>query len=225
MVPTKTRSRSNTAVSSKERRRTQSRASTTSMHSAATHSVVDHQLADQAPDYKQWYENAEQQQQQDRYGEMSHNMTAEDMVMHSASQLQNPREYGIDPALGAAVNHMAYPHDDLYKPDHRRSLPADGYGTSFVEDDSPMLEDIGNEQDDVESLANGATKKPAKSSAANELEMRQLFQTNKHRTLPDVARELFGNERGPQSERIRQVFAMLWYVKSTYEIIDLLRFS
>jgi regulatory factor X, other len=45
------------------------------------------------------------------------------------------------------------------------------------------------------------------------MEMRQLFHTNKHRTLPEVARELHGNERGPQSERARQVFAMLWYVE------------
>src|SRR5208282_4529763 len=59
---------------------------------------------------------------------------------------------------------------------------------------------------------NGAARKGPKSSAANEMEMRQLFHTNKHRTLPEVARELHGNERGPQSERTRQVFAMLWYV-------------
>jgi regulatory factor X len=140
-------------------------------------------------------------------------MTPEDMVMHSVSQLQNSREYGIDPALEAAVNHsLAYPQDDIFKPEiARHSLPADGYGTSFVEDDSPMLEGRSDEQDDVDSVAgNGLMKKSSKSSAANEMEMRQLFQSNKHRSLPEVARELHGNERGPQSERTRQVFAMLW---------------
>lgn len=83
-----------------------------------------------------------------------------------------------------------------------------------MEDDSPMLEGRSDEQDDVDSLAgaNGAPKKASKSSAANELEMRQLFQNNKHRQLPEVATELHGNERGPQSERMRQVFAMIWYV-------------
>lgn len=142
-------------------------------------------------------------------------MSPEDMVMRSASQLQNPREYGIDPALEAAVNHnLEYPQVGPYRPDNtRQSLPADGYGTSFAEDDSPMLEGRSDEQDEIDSLGgNGATRKVPKSSAANEMEMRQLFQSNKHRTLPEVARELHGNERGPQSERTRQVFAMLWYV-------------
>lgn len=76
-----------------------------------------------------------------------------------------------------------------------------------------MIEGRSDEQDEVDSLAgNGPAKKASKSSAANELEMRQLFQSNKHRTLPEVATELHGNERGPQSERQRQVFAMLWCV-------------
>lgn len=146
---------------------------------------------------------------------MEQQMSPEDMVMRSASQLQNPREYGIDPALEAAVNHsLEYPQGGPYRPDNtRHSLPADGYGTSFAEDDSPMLEGRSDEQDEIDSLGgNGATRKAPKTSAANEIEMRQLFQSNKHRTLPDVARELHGNERGPQSERTRQVFAMLWYV-------------
>lgn len=143
-------------------------------------------------------------------------MTPDGMMLHSAPQLQDGRQYGIDPALGAAVNHtLGFSHDG-FKPDHsRHSLPADGYGTSFAEDDTPMLEGRSDEQDEVDSLAgvNGAAKKPSKSSAANEMEMRSLFANNKHRSLPEVARELHGNERGPQSERTRQVFAMLWYVQ------------
>jgi regulatory factor X, other len=42
------------------------------------------------------------------------------------------------------------------------------------------------------------------------LEMRQLFHTNKHRSLQDISAELHGNERGPNSERNRQMFAMIW---------------
>jgi regulatory factor X, other len=187
------------------------------MHSAATQSVLDQQFSEQ-PDYqKQWYESQGSGggHQQQRFEGLDHHMSPEDMVMHSASQLQNPREYGIDPALEAAVNQsLGYHQDGPYKPDNsRHSLPADGYGTSFVEDDSPMLEGRSDEQDDADSVTgNGANKKIPKSSAANEIEMRQLFQSNKHRSLPEVASELHGNERGPQSERTRQVFAMLWYV-------------
>jgi regulatory factor X len=140
-------------------------------------------------------------------------MTPEDMVIHSASQLQNPREYEIDPALGGVPNHGApFSKESQFKHETGRlSLPADGFAATFGEGDSQLLEGRSDEQDEEDSLAGGGpAKKPSKSSAANELEMRQLFHSNKHRSLPDVAAELHGNERGPQSERQRQVFAMLW---------------
>lgn len=134
--------------------------------------------------------------------------------MHSASQLQNPREYDIDPALGGGPhNALPYPTQSYFKPElSRQSMAGDLTGMNYGEGDSQMLETRSDEQDDVDSVAgvNGPAKKPSKSSAANELEMRQLFQANKHRSLPDIALELHGNERGPQSERQRQVFAMLW---------------
>lgn len=173
-------------------------------------------LVDLATDYqKEWYEQSAHPQE--RFGSISHQMTPEDMVIHSASQLQNPREYEIDPALGGGQNHgLTYPpQENQYKPETgRQSLPGESYGPNYGEGDSQILESRSDEQDDVDSLAGagGPAKKASKSSAANELEMRQLFQSNKHRTLPEVATELHGNERGPQSERQRQVFAMLWYV-------------
>lgn len=49
-----------------------------------------------------------------------------------------------------------------------------------------------------------------KSNANNDGEMRDLFQTNRSRPLDDVAKDLRGNERGPQAERKRQLYAMLW---------------
>lgn len=141
-------------------------------------------------------------------------MTPEDMVLHSASQLQNPREYEIDPTLGGSSNHgLVYHQEPQFKTENGQiAAPTDNYGATYGEGDSQMLEGRSDEQDDIDSLAgaSGPTKKPSKSSAANELEMRQLFQTNKHRSLPEIAMELHGNERGPQSERQRQVFAMLW---------------
>jgi regulatory factor X len=143
-------------------------------------------------------------------------MSPEDMVIHSAAQLQNPREYEIDPALGGGPhNPMTYPQDGPYRSDMgRQSIPGDGYGANYGEGDSQIMEGRSDEQDEVDSLAgtSGPAKKASKSSAANELEMRQLFNAHKHRSLPEVATELHGNERGPQSERQRQVFAMLWYV-------------
>lgn len=152
---------------------------------------------------------------------MGHQMTPEDMVIHSATQLQNPRGYDIDPSLGGVNHHhpMAYQPDQQYKAESgRQSMPADNFVTNYGEGDSHIMEGRSDEQDEVDSLAGGPAKKASKSSAANELEMRQLFQANKHRSLPDVATELHGNERGPQSERQRQVFAMLWYVPSIASI-------
>jgi regulatory factor X len=90
-------------------------------------------------------------------------------------------------------------------------MPADVYGGNYGEGDNQLMEARSDEQDEAESMVGGNAKKSSKSSAANELEMRQLFQANKHRSLPEIATELHGNERGPQSERQRQVFAMLWY--------------
>ncbi|KAI9049151.1 hypothetical protein LZ554_006999 [Drepanopeziza brunnea f. sp. 'monogermtubi'] len=205
------RSRSNTAASSKGRRRPLSRASTTSIHSQP---ILEQQLADPAEYHKQWYEQqANAHAHHQRYGSMSHQMTAEDMVIHSASQLQNPRGYDLDPTLGGVNHHLplAYPQDQPYKPEHgRQSMPAEVYGGNYGEVDNQLMEARSDEQDEAESMVGGNAKKTSKSSAANELEMRQLFQANKHRSLPEIATELHGNERGPQSERQRQVFAMLW---------------
>jgi regulatory factor X len=171
---------------------------------------MDQQIHDSSAEYqKQWYEQNNAHQ---RFGSIGHQMTPEDMVIHSANQLQNPREYEIDPALAGSAHGLPYSRDGEFKHESSRlSLPADGYNTTFGEGDSQLLEGRSDEQDEVDSLAGGGqAKKGSKSSAANELEMRQLFQSNKHRSLPEVAAELHGNERGPQSERQRQVFAMLW---------------
>jgi regulatory factor X len=77
-------------------------------------------------------------------------------------------------------------------------------------DDSQMLDRDGNDDGDSFNGLPRPVKAGSRSNANNEMEMRQLFHANKHRTLQDVAQELIGNERGPNSERARQVFAMLW---------------
>lgn len=214
----KARSRSSTAVSSKSRKRPLSRASTTSAHSGMVQPSIDQQhFPDSVSEIpKQWYDHNAHIHHQ-RFGGLPHDMTAEDMVIHSTNQLQDSRVYGIDPALAGTHPHhhhhhsLSYASEVNYKPEGRQSLPADVY---YGEDNSQLMEGRSDEQDDVDSVVgpNGPAKKPSKSSAANEMEMRQLFQQNKERTLPDVAAELHGNERGPQSERQRQVFAMLWLV-------------
>lgn len=141
-------------------------------------------------------------------------MTTEEIFMHSAAQVQNSREFEIDPSLGNSHHsNLTFHQETSYRPElSRQSIPTDVYGASYGEADVQMLETRSDGQDEIDSVTgtHGPVKKTSKSSAANELEMRQLFQANKHRSLPEVATELHGNERGPQSERQRQVFAMLW---------------
>ena len=53
-------------------------------------------------------------------------------------------------------------------------------------------------------------KKGSASSIANDNELRKLFAANKDRDLNDVAASVLANERGPKSEKTKQVFAMNW---------------
>lgn len=163
------------------------------------------------PDYQQqWFGQSQTHAHQPAGQQMSPDM---DVLVQTASQLQNSRSYEIEHPLSSALNHGLQYAPAPYDPAGRHSAPIENYGQSFPEPDSQLLEGRSDEQDEVDSQvgASGPLKKGTKSSAANELEMRQLFHSNKHRTLPQVAKELHGNERGPQSERQRQVFAMLWY--------------
>lgn len=138
-------------------------------------------------------------------------MSPEDMILQAATHMQSANhEFAMDGSMAAHMHHMAYQHQHAHGM-ARHPLPADQFGTtaSFTDGDSQMLDRDENDDGDSMALASGIPK-PARSSANNELEMRQLFSANRHRGLQEVAGELHGNERGPNSERTRQVFAMLW---------------
>ncbi|EQL01610.1 Winged helix-turn-helix transcription repressor DNA-binding protein [Ophiocordyceps sinensis CO18] len=143
-------------------------------------------------------------------------MSPEDIILHATSHMQtsNP-DFPMDGPMTAASMadaHVSYQQQQRH-PMARHPLPTEQYAgnASFAESDSQMLDRDDN--DDGDSMVGhlGAPRPAAsRSSANNELEMRQLFGANRHRNLQDVAGELHGNERGPNSERTRQVFAMLW---------------
>lgn len=123
-------------------------------------------------------------------------------------------DFSMDGSMGAPMSHhMQYQQHHSIA---RHPLPAEQYnaGASFTEGDSQMLDREENEDGDSMNGTAGTIKAGTRSSANNELEMRHLFNANRHRNLQEVARELHGNERGPNSERTRQVFAMLWYAPS-----------
>jgi regulatory factor X len=139
-------------------------------------------------------------------------LSPEDMILQAATHMQaSGQDFTMDASMGAHMGHaMSFQHHDGLP---RHPLPTDQYpgNGSFTEGDSQMMDrDDNDEGDSMAALAGPAKSSSARSSANNELEMRQLFGANRHRTLQDVAGELHGNERGPNSERTRQVFAMLW---------------
>lgn len=93
----------------------------------------------------------------------------------------------------------------------RQSLPADSFLS--VESQPSIASQMMDRNDSPapdSGLDVGNAPARSKSITNNDLEMRDLFNRNSHRALQEVARELHGNERGPSSERCRQLFAMLW---------------
>jgi regulatory factor X, other len=181
------------------------------MHSNATQQNLEQSFAthhNSFPD--QWSANGHGHGQPREMPMPGHQMPGDEIMLRPGSQMHPAQSFPMDSSMQSSIGHaMPYPqHAALQHP----GLSADSFGASasFTED-SQMVDREDNE--DGDSLAGGVPNhKPSsnKTSANNELEMRALFKANKHRTLQEVAAELHGNERGPNSERTRQVFAMLW---------------
>lgn len=182
-----------------------SRGSTASIHSASTQPNIDQTYVDATHGYAAQWLPADHNQPRG-LAPVPHDLSADALILQAAQQLQSGRDFSLDMSAGAALQHVPFhPSQAL----GRQSLSAESFaGNVSFADDSQMLD--GNEEGDSFSGMPGNGKSTSRSSANNELEMRQLYVSNKHRTLVDVAEELHGNERGPNSERTRQVFAMLW---------------
>ncbi|CAI4210469.1 unnamed protein product [Parascedosporium putredinis] len=186
------------------------KASTASIHSINTQQNLEQSFAEASDVYgNQWGGNMHNAAKA-LVG--SAQMSPEDAILQAASHIQSTgREYQMDPSMDASMAHsVSFQHDGSFV---RRDLSASLSMTElggFTDHDSQMLD---AKQDDMLDAAPQAAIPKAtssRSSANNEREMQQLFVANKHRALQDIARELHGNERGPNSERQRQVFAMLW---------------
>ncbi|CAK7267003.1 hypothetical protein SEPCBS119000_002317 [Sporothrix epigloea] len=212
------------------RQRSQSRASTTSMHSGSTQPNLEHsfpELYSATP----WLDDSDNHASHSNNHEHHihtgqtlkadlnavHPLTPEDIILQARAQLEaNGGFPGLASTMVASVNGTQTFHHHVNF-GNRQSLTGDtsfDADASFGDLDSQMdLAREGNDDGDsslVASLPAAGAPKSSRSSANNELEMRQLFNANKARSLQDVAEELHGNERGPNSERTRQVFAMLW---------------
>lgn len=168
------------------------------------------------------------QQQQQQTGQLRQiapapRSTSPEYVVHGLP-VQANREFSAEPSVhnGMGAQFRFQPqqqpqqHQVQHQPPHqhmghRQSITGDymplnshpSLGAQMIDrNDSPAPDsglDISN---------NGPAK--SRSNTNNDQEMRELFTRNSHRSLQDVATELHGNERGPSSERSRQLFAMLW---------------
>ncbi|KAL8734927.1 MAG: hypothetical protein Q9166_001279 [cf. Caloplaca sp. 2 TL-2023] len=203
------RRRSNTG-STASSRRTKSCASTTSVESSRTHPLYPQQQSIE-PSHGLPLQHAPNQQFQ---------YTAEEMITRSEHQLTNPQAgYTFDPSL---QRHVEYPGNahmhgrsaSLGQNTHTYPLgqrpPLNHYQSFDGKNNSGFEQMNGDLGADDNGTTDGRKKKGSASSLANDIELRKLFEENKHHPLKEVGRQVLANERGPRSEKTKQIFAMLW---------------
>ena len=117
--------------------------------------------------------------------------------------------YSVNPNLQQHA-HTPFGHDIglQQNPVMRMQSPAqftsiEGREDSIVDDRVSVKE---------ETVGDGSQrKKGSASSQANDNELRRLFRENQGRELHDVALQVVKDEKGPRSEKAKQIFGMLWY--------------
>lgn len=141
--------------------------------------------------------------------------TPEEMITRSEHQLTNPNQgCVIDPLLqDHASGARAMSVDHVYHETHDITRPMLNQHISFDGKEPPQFAAVSFPDDQTQD--EGGTgeirkKKGSASSIANDQELRRLFAENKHRDLKDVASAVLANERGPKSEKTKQIFAMNW---------------
>ncbi|KAI9683098.1 MAG: hypothetical protein M1829_005889 [Trizodia sp. TS-e1964] len=188
----------------KTRRRHQSRASTISVTSTNLNSTHQ-QSADGSYGLQQPFDN-----------QMYHYTPEEKMIAQVAHHLQNPNSYALDPSLEQETHQaLDFPNVDQFVQDLKNATASHDEDV-LQEADTHMLNTANGgpvqdsrEQGQDEAMATKKKRNPG-ASLANELELRRLWRENELRDLSSIADELRGNDSGPQSERWKQVFAMLW---------------
>lgn len=135
------------------------------------------------------------------------------MITRSEQQLTNPNQgFMLDPSLQTHIK-----HDTTFNAEHpfnaTPSLPGAqmSHYNSFEGSESHILENANEEHlREYHGVGDGKKKKGSASSIANDIELRRLFRDNQGRSLKEVAAQVLANERGPKSEKTKQIFAMLW---------------
>ncbi|OKL62133.1 hypothetical protein UA08_02782 [Talaromyces atroroseus] len=205
------RSRSNTAMS-RAHRRPRSRGSTASIHSSTTQQTQDQHMGDGFSPFMA-------AQQGPTHGVFSTN--PEDMIMRFGSQLVHSNSAGsLDASMHDAHGAVIPRPEDFHglpnsMPDMVAShglsgIPVNHYG--HIYDTSAMdahMPDRGDENDNSE--AGGRKKRGSSSTVANDNELRKLLRQYENFSLKQMAAEVQKHEgAGGKSEKVKQVFAMVW---------------
>ena len=209
------RPRSNTSGSTASSRRTKSRASTTSAASSGTQPLYPEQQNTRLSHGQPTQHPPNQHYQ----------FTPEEMISRSKQQLTNPQAgYTFGPNHDPHVDYPENGHFHSHSPGlgqgAQSSVPVQrppfGHYESYQGRDHSPFEPMNGEQAvDNTGTTDSRKKKGSASSIANDIELKKLFVENKGRPLKEVAAQVLANERGPRSEKTKQIFAMLWYSGSS----------
>ena len=197
------RRRSNTSASTTSNQtRPVSRASTTSVNTTDENTI---QTLQHGPDSPQRAAVPEVINANLQY-------SPEEMITRSQQQLTNPNhQYVIDPSLHRVLQRDSKSHMEGRPEDSSdAALQPLGLVQSFQERESQSFLSAHEGSPDNASGGEVKVKKGSASSIANDQELKRLYQENKTRTLRDVADSVLQEERGPRSEKTKQIFAMIW---------------
>ncbi|KAI9741891.1 MAG: hypothetical protein M1834_000280 [Cirrosporium novae-zelandiae] len=189
------RSRSNTANSINARPK--SRASTTSIQSAGSKFALPPQRGQENVVYHQQFTHPPMPADA---GNMN--------IQHMPTMQNMQGQYYVDPALQPVPPNQAnrgMTFQPLRSYDQNLSVQYSALqGYSRVQ--APGQDNFREETTAVVKKV----KKGSASSIANDNELRRLHRENQGRSLKDVARQVLEYDRGPKSEKMKQIFAMLW---------------
>ncbi|KAI4204396.1 MAG: hypothetical protein LQ350_001152 [Teloschistes chrysophthalmus] len=207
------RPRSSTSASVASSRRTKSRASTTSNASSSHQQPIFHHR--QPTDSAQGIPIS-------TFPNHAFPYSPEEFIPQSQPHVATPDQgFMFDASLQQHPDHSenAYSHNQNTSLGHMQDNGQTGPTQpqlhprhSYDERMNQALDHASGEHNvDDTGTTDGKKKKGSASSIANDLELRKLFRENMGRSLKEVAAQVLTNERGPRSEKNKQIFAMLWY--------------
>lgn len=198
-----------------------SRGSTASIHSSTTHPAPDQQHSHEGyPNYMA--------ASQSTAASHSFNSNPEELIFRFGEELSNttldPALRGTQPNLisqtnnalqGQELRSQTHPVQDMSQEMQPHGLPTDTSMSQY-----PMMYDTSETQipdqimPDVEIPENGPRKRRGgNSTVANDNELRKLLRQYDGYSLQQMAEEVQRHEgTGGKSEKVKQVFAMVWYV-------------